>query len=75
MSLIEQQVRRAKVRLNSNVLLERLALGVVVAAVLWSVVLLLERVFALGLPLTQRHDDTVAFGVLLVLPARSRARL
>lgn len=51
MSAIDQQVSRARRRLTTNILLERAALGIVVGAAAWSLALLVERLFVLGVPL------------------------
>ena len=53
MSTVEQQVVRARRRLNANILFERLALGVLVGASAWAVLLLVERAFVLSIPVGQ----------------------
>ena len=50
MSIIEQQVQRVRRRLNSNVLFGRLTVGVAIAAGLWSLAVIIERAFSLGMP-------------------------
>lgn len=51
MSIVEKQVARARARLTTNVLLERAAQGLLVAAGLWALVWIVERMFVFGLPL------------------------
>jgi len=51
MSAIDRQVRLARFRLNLNLLLERMAFGLLVGAAAWSAVLIAERAFVLGVPL------------------------
>ena len=50
MSRLEQQVGQARWRLTTNVLMQRIALGVLIATGVWTLVLLTERAFALGIP-------------------------
>ncbi len=51
MSTLERQVARAGRRLNGNLFLERLCTGVLAAAGLWTLTLLVERAFVLGIPI------------------------
>lgn len=51
MSTLDRQIRAAQSRLMFNVLLEQTARALVVAAIAWSAVWLVERSFGLGLPL------------------------
>lgn len=51
MSLLDQQISRARRRLTNNVFMERLSLGVLVAGGLWAVTILVVRLFALEVPL------------------------
>lgn len=51
MTRFEQQIRRARDRLTQNVLLAQLGLGVLVAAGLWAVVILVVRTVAWDVPL------------------------
>lgn len=51
MSLLDQQISRAHRRMTSNALLEWLTRGVVIGACAWALAVLIERAFALGIPL------------------------
>ncbi|MBI5864638.1 MAG: hypothetical protein HZB38_09040 [Planctomycetes bacterium] len=51
MSTLEQQISRARFRLNLNTMLDRAALAVVLAAGLWSLAWIGDRALGLGLPL------------------------
>ncbi|MGE0479365.1 MAG: hypothetical protein AB7Q17_02720 [Phycisphaerae bacterium] len=50
MANIELQIRRARRRLNINLLLHRACVGALIAAGAWGLVTLAERLFALGVP-------------------------
>ena len=65
MTQLQRQVGRARQRLMTNVVFERLALGVLIAAAAWTLVLLVERLFVLGLPLG--WASLGAAGVVLVV--------
>ncbi|MFN0138260.1 MAG: hypothetical protein ACKVS9_19320, partial [Phycisphaerae bacterium] len=51
MSVIQRQVHAAHWRLNFNLLLSRLALGIVVAAGVWALAIVVDRALGLALPL------------------------
>ena len=51
MSNVERQVGRARWRLMINILMQRVAVGVLIATGLWVVMLLIERALVLGLPI------------------------
>jgi len=51
MSTLDQQVGRVCRRLAMNVFWERLTLGLLIGAAAWSLVLIVERLFVLGIPL------------------------
>ncbi len=67
MSALDQQVCKTRRRLTVNVLLVHLARGVLAAAILWIVVVLVERVFGLGIAL--RAAGIVIGGVGLAVTA------
>lgn len=51
MSIIDRQISSVRKRQNTNLFLSRLALGVTVAVGAWALVLLVDRLFAAGLPM------------------------
>ena len=50
MSALDRQIGRARRRLTANIFAQRLAFGVLLAAGLWTLVLLCERTFVLHIP-------------------------
>lgn len=53
MGIIDRQIRSVRKRQNTNLFLSRLAFGITVAAGLWAIALLAQRLFELGLPMMQ----------------------
>lgn len=51
MSNVDRQVNHARRRLTMNVFVHRLSLGLLIAAGLWALTIVVVRLFALGLPL------------------------
>lgn len=72
MSLLDQQVATARSRLRRNVLAERVTLALMVGAVLWMVVVLVERTFVLQIPVWW---SGAALGVLAILAGGAAAVL
>jgi colicin import membrane protein len=74
MSMLERQVARARRRLNGNLFLERLCTGVLAAAGLWTLTLLVERAFVLGIPInaTIWAAGLLALGFALVATRLAR---
>jgi hypothetical protein len=74
MSTLERQVARARRRLNGNLFLERLCSGVLAAAGLWTLTLLVERAFVLGIPInaTIWAAGLLALGFALVATRLAR---
>lgn len=50
MSILDRQIAIARARLRQNVLAERLVFTALIAAAAWALVVLVERLFALGVP-------------------------
>ncbi len=75
MSALDQQVQAARRRLATNILLERLAQGVLAAAVLWMLVVIVERVFGLGIPLRAAGLAAGVVGLVLVVVGVVRRRV
>lgn len=67
MSVLQRQVRAASRRLTINVLFDRLALGAVVAAGGWGLLVLFERTFVFGLPLWTSFWIACGLGALVAL--------
>ena len=65
MSLIDRQVNRARRRLTNNVFMDRLTLGLLLAAGVWALVIVVVRLFALGLPLWQAGGVAAAVAGLV----------
>ncbi|MCK4343474.1 MAG: hypothetical protein KAY37_17305 [Phycisphaerae bacterium] len=53
MSFLDRQINHTRRRLSGNVLLQRLSIGVLLAAGLWALTIIIVRLFALNLPLWQ----------------------
>jgi len=75
MSAIDQQVSRARRRLTTNILLERAALGIVVGAAAWSLALLVERLFVLGVPLLPGLGVAAGLAAVVALIGTYLARI
>ncbi len=75
MSAIDQQVGRARRRLTTNILLERAALGIVVGAAAWSLALLVERLFVLGVPLLAGLGAAAGLAAVVALIGTYLARV
>jgi hypothetical protein len=75
MSIIDQQVRQTRFRLMLNVILRHAALGLLVAAVAWTVVILVERALALGVPLWPSVGVVAALGLIVAGVRTYRARV
>lgn len=67
MSLIEQQVQRARMRLNSSLVLDRLALGLVVAAAAISLAWIVDRALGLGVPTGALLGGAAGLAVLVAV--------
>lgn len=65
MSILDQQVRRTRFRLTLNVVLRQVALGVLLAAVGWTIVILVERALVLGVPLWPSAGLLVVLGLIV----------
>ena len=74
MSLLDRQIGRARKRLTNNILLERLSVGVLLAAGLWGLTVLVVRLFALGVPLWHGAWMAALLAVLIALIAAAVAR-
>ncbi len=74
MSIIDQQVHRTRFRLTTNVTLRHVAWGVLVAAVAWMIVILVEKAFVLGIPLGWSAAVVAGLGLIVVGVAAYRAR-
>jgi hypothetical protein len=74
MSIIDQQVHRTRFRLTTNVTLRHIAWGVLAAAAAWTVVILVERAFVLGIPLGWSAAIVAGLGLISVAVAAYRAR-
>ena len=75
MSSLEQQVWQARRRLTTNVLLQRLALGILIATGLWTLGLLTERAFVLHLPVGHGVWVAAVVAVLIALIGAARGRV
>lgn len=74
MSSIERQINQARRRLTGNLLLERLSFGVLLAAGLWAVVIVVVQLVKPGLPLWHGAWMAAALAVLVGMIGASLAR-
>lgn len=74
MSLLDQQIGRARRRLTNNVFMERLSFGVLVAAGLWVLAILVVRLFALEIPLGHGAWAAAILATLVAVVGTSLAR-
>lgn len=75
MSSLERRVGQARRRLSTNILLERLALGILIATGLWTLGLLTERAFVLHIPVGHGVWVAAAIAVLIALIGAVRGRV
>jgi len=67
MSMLHSQVGRARRRLMANVLMDSAAVGVLAAAATWAVILLIERLFAVGISLAATVIGAGALALVVTL--------
>jgi hypothetical protein len=75
MSMLDQQVRHTRFRLTMNVVLRHAALGVLVAAIAWLVVILVEKAFVLGIPLWPSAAGAAGVGLIVAAAGVYQARI
>jgi hypothetical protein len=75
MSIIDQQVRRTHLRLTMNVVARHAAWGVLIAAAAWTVVVVVERAFVLGIPLAPSAGVVAALGLIVAGVGAYRERV
>ncbi|MBU0640067.1 MAG: hypothetical protein KKB50_14475 [Planctomycetes bacterium] len=75
MSTVDQQVSHARRRLTTNILFQRLALGVIIAAGMFTLVVLVERLFVLGVPLGPSALAAVLVAALIGVVGAGLARV
>ncbi len=75
MSMLDQQVRHTRFRLTMNVVLRHVALGVLVAAIAWLVVILVEKAFVLGIPLWPSAAGAAGVGLIVAAVGAYQARI
>jgi hypothetical protein len=75
MSMLDQQVRRTRFRLTTNVTLGHLALGVLIAAAGWTLIIVLERALVLGIPLWPSAAVVSAAGLIVAAYGVYRDRI
>jgi len=75
MSVIDEQIRRTRFRLNANIAMQHAALGVLAAASAWTMLVLLDRTLALGLPLLPGAAAAAALGLIVAGIRIRRARV
>ena len=75
MSVLDQQVRTTRFRLTMNTVFAQVAVGVLVAAVGWLAVILLERAFVPGIPLLPSVLAAAAVGLIVATVGAYRVRV
>ncbi len=75
MSMLDQQVRHTRFRLTINVALRHAARGVLVAALAWLAIILVEKAFVLGIPLWPSAAAVAAAGLIVALVGGYQARI
>lgn len=75
MSMVDQHVRQTRLRLTLNLTMRHVAWGVLVAAIGWTVVVLVERAFALGIPLWPSAGLAAVAALLVGVVGTYRGRM
>ncbi|MFH1745570.1 MAG: hypothetical protein ABIG44_00865 [Planctomycetota bacterium] len=75
MSSLDSQIGRARQRLMTNVFLRHLARGVLVAAALWTLLLLVERAFVLNIPIGHGIWMVAVVGAVVTLVGTVQNRI
>ena len=74
MSLLDQRIGHARRRLTNNVFMQQLSIGILLAAGLWTLTILVVRLFALNVPLAHGAWIAALLAALIALIGTGRLR-
>jgi|GEM_PF-841893 len=75
MSILDKQIRVARIRLMLNEVMRHVAVGMLIAAALWLLAVLIERLFVIGVPLGPAAAVAGFAGLIVVFVGAYRARI